>query len=521
MNLLQFSPAVLWSGLAAIAATLYLLQRLRVRFRQVDTVTTLFWRQAQQENRTRVLTHRFRHPWVYLFLLAIASLLWIAASGLRSDGEGDRDYLLVLDGSLAMTQADLWDQAVEELMADAAALPQAQREVWLAQEPALLLLQKGEHELLLQERLATCAAKQQPSNLQAILFRHAADPIRRDSTQARIYGVAQLSDEAAAALPADMELVYRSSLPNMSDNHGILAADWREAASGDWLRVDFAVTLLGDIGSIEPTLAGQPISQQGEVRNNEDGSTTILYADLAADGSELVIQIGATDGYAVDNHFRCTLPNRNAIPVHVAADVAEPIATLVDSDPGLSLSDATTAAVVIRSNASPTSSLPQLTFTTAASNHAFQVHSASHRSAEELLAEAVPALGVAQIDGLALAESLQQEVSIGASLEGGRQIQLWSVLLDPEHGFVRSQSFPQFLSRSLRWLAAQPMTESVSQPSALDPAVSWRFAQAQAAVDPADIDAEERSWPLWSILILLALALLLMEWAWFHQGRLP
>ena len=68
-----FVPAVVGVlGLAAIAGLLFALQRLRVRHRPVQVETALFWQQAVEESRARVLTQRFRHPWTYLLLLLIS-----------------------------------------------------------------------------------------------------------------------------------------------------------------------------------------------------------------------------------------------------------------------------------------------------------------------------------------------------------------------------------------------------------------------------------------------------------------
>ena len=72
-------------GVAALAVGLFALQRLRVRHRPVEVETTLFWQQALEESRARVLTQRFRHPWAYALVLAIALLLVR-----RGDGGGQR-----------------------------------------------------------------------------------------------------------------------------------------------------------------------------------------------------------------------------------------------------------------------------------------------------------------------------------------------------------------------------------------------------------------------------------------------
>ncbi len=530
------------AGVAALAIGLYLLQRLRVRFRQVDIVTTLFWRQAQEENRTRVLTQRFRHLWVYLFLLAIATMLWFAAGALDWQKEGQRDYLLVLDGSLAMTEADAWQVAVEEVHTDAAALPHHQRQVWLAQSPPLLLLQKGEHERLLQERLSSRTASRQRSELNSLLHRFSADPLRRNPTQVRVYGSARLSEESAALLPIDLELVYRSPWRHLAHNRGVLHAGWTETASGQWDRVDFSATIYGAPDPWQITLAGTPVEQTPTSIPNTDGSTTLCFRDLLANGAELALQLPGDDGLAADNSFTCTLPRRQSIGVHLASELPARIATLIDADPSLNRVEPGQAEVVIRTNLSPPSTLPQLVFTDADTSHAFQVQSASFADAEQLLAAAVPALGIHQIDGLALAESLDREVSLGAKAEGTTQIQLWQALLHPEHGFVHSQSFPQFLSQAVRWLGT-PITAHVNKngvglqataahrtssaqqtatlASALDANATLQLGHAPPLREAIDPLSEERGWPLWNWLILLAFALLLLEWAWFQQGRLP
>jgi hypothetical protein len=534
LNFGQFSPAVIWSGVAALAIGLYLLQRLRVRFRQVDIVTTLFWRQAQEENRTRVLTQRFRHLWVYLLLLAIASMMWFAAGALDWNKEGQRDYLLVLDGSLAMTEADVWQAAVDEVYADAAALPHHQREVWLAQTPPLMLLQKGEHERLLQERLAAHTASMQSSELSALLHRFSADPLRRKPSQVRIYGHARISENDSALLPVDLELVYRSPWRHLPNNRGIVHASWHETASGQWDRVDFSATVYGTTEPWQITVAGAPLTQPPTNIANADGTTTLWFRDLATQGETLLLQLPGDDGFSADNAYSCTLPQRQPIAVHVANDVAARIATVIEADPSLHRVEAGQAEVVIRTDLSPPSTLPQVVLTTADTAHAIQVQSASFASAEQLLAAAVPALGIHQIDGLALAESMDREVSLGATAEGTPQVQLWQALLNPEHGFVHSQSFPQFFSRTVRWLGmpaisqnqtsigqGRTTTSQANPATALDANATLRLSQLAPTAEVIDPLSEERGWPLWNWLILLVFGLLLVEWAWFQQGRLP
>ena len=72
-----FSIPALFAGIAAIAVGLWLLQRLRVRHREVEVLTTMFWKDALQETRARVFMRRFRHWRAWALLVLIASLLWV------------------------------------------------------------------------------------------------------------------------------------------------------------------------------------------------------------------------------------------------------------------------------------------------------------------------------------------------------------------------------------------------------------------------------------------------------------
>ena len=121
MNLTSIPWGAALAGWAAIAGGLYLLQRLRVQHREVEVPTTLFWREAVEETRARVLVRRFRHPWAYLLLLAIGSLLWFAAAGLRSEQSADQQWLLVVDGSAGMGHGDRFAESIALLQEEVAA----------------------------------------------------------------------------------------------------------------------------------------------------------------------------------------------------------------------------------------------------------------------------------------------------------------------------------------------------------------------------------------------------------------
>ncbi len=158
------------AGLATLAAILFALQRLRVRHRSVQVVTTLFWREATMESRARVFVQRFRHPWAYLLVLMIAGLLWTAVAGPERSAHEGRSYALLLDASASMQRVDAqgltrFDQALEALKDEAARLPRARTRVILCDAQPRALLLPGEELLLLRERLRGVRPTAAPSTV--------------------------------------------------------------------------------------------------------------------------------------------------------------------------------------------------------------------------------------------------------------------------------------------------------------------------------------------------------------------
>ena len=86
-------------GAGVLAGLLYLLQRLRTRFRPMRVPTTMFWQKAVEESQARVLVRRFRHPWAYALILLLSLALWFAFSGLQWTAREDgRRRIFVLNG---------------------------------------------------------------------------------------------------------------------------------------------------------------------------------------------------------------------------------------------------------------------------------------------------------------------------------------------------------------------------------------------------------------------------------------
>ncbi len=201
-----FVPAAIGVlGLAALAAALFALQRLRVRHQQVEVETTLFWRQAIEESRARVRTQRFRHPWSYALLLLISALLWLSFAGLKGEPADGRQHLVLVDGSAGMAHAGRFARAAEAAADYAAGLPADARTVVLCAARAETVLRPGEEALLLSRRLEAAAPAAAPSSIARTLLDHVRSRAPTATTVC-VVGDAQLLEAERVLLPSWVEL---------------------------------------------------------------------------------------------------------------------------------------------------------------------------------------------------------------------------------------------------------------------------------------------------------------------------
>ena len=564
MSLANFSWPVALLGLSALAVGLFLLHRLRVRHRDVEVPTTLFWREAVEDTRARVLVRRFRHPLTYLLLLGISSLLWLAAGGLRGAAADERDWLLVLDGSAGMAHGERFAEARELLLAEAAELPAARREVWWSGAQARLLLRRGEHARLLAERLDGLAPEAAPAQVEQRLLHHVAQRSAARALEVRVYGDAPLREGALDALPIDITVVRRMPEPlAQAANQGILTLGVAEAGSGAWDRVDVLVGVAGDPAGIAATLDGVPLTVAAETDLSVDGYPQLHFRDLPARGQVLELRLPA-DAFPLDDRARLVLPDRPPLRVAVSPSLAAVFAPLLDADPALLAVTADADVVVRRAGEALGSGLPALEFAPAKEgSHAILVRHDAFADPGQLLQAAYDGLGLAEIDALSLAQELQRPVTLGVETDAAPTVVVWDLLLDPASGFPATRSFPLLLARSLRWLSGAgsvPPYAEAGRPLAYGGG-AWRDA-AGARHDAAGggfvpvaagefrRDDGARLWvslhdapatlgtpslglaaapappapaglPAWNWLVLLAFALLLVEWLLFQGGRIP
>ena len=565
MNLTNLAPLPFWLGLGAIAAGLFALQRLRIRHREVEVPTLLFWQEAMEDAPARVLVERFRHPLAYLLVLALAGGMWLAfgAPGRSKPADGSR-YTLLIDASACMAAEGRLEAAVQAASELAADLPELQRSViWCGAEPHTVLL-PGEPAVLLGHRVQGLGAEAAPESLSRALRTHRASLSPEGGGLAIVLGDAALEDDAANPRELSAGGMLRWPLTGLEPgrNAGVVALGATPAESGDPAAVDVLVATRGT--GIAPVVELEGEALRVAAQTEAGGRKLYLFTDVPAAGGTVRASLaGAADSIALDDSASRVLPIRRALRVAVDpaldATLRGALDAVLAADRGVLVTEANPD-VVLRSSPAFASGLPALELVASESQvEPILIGHAAGLDSAAVAAELVPALGLDRFDAQALATALGAPLAVGARPADQRTLQLWSDLLDPAGAdLASSRAFPALVARGLRWLsdrqafpvelaAGRPLSAAWELSSAdgeallafgaapVPPvAASWIGANGGAqpvalladlaverAAEEPDVElASASSTPL-SLLILALLALLGLEWALVRTGRMP
>lgn len=563
------------AGLVAIAALLFVLQRLRVRHARITVPTTLFWRDAAREAPVRVLRERFRHWLAYLLILAICALLWIGFAAPEFEGgSGVRHHVLFLDGSAHNAGGDDFARAVAALEADVRTLPRSRREVIWGGAHNVTLLMAGEDRLLLAPRLAGLTPEASPTKLREQLRLASIPGAWPERVEFVVYGRAPITADALRKTRPGVRVSRGLEYAAPAANRGIVALGLADARSGRWDRVDALVR----VGASDATLPATGVREELFARLDDAPWATppdkvdggFVFRDLPAAGGLLTVALPPGDAIALDDAASVRLPRRAVLGVAAAPEVIGAVADAIAADPGLRLVAPAEAAVVVRlAGTEFGGALPALRFVpTDAQDAAFLITypttpEAGAGGAEKRLLNGLEALGLDQIDATGLATALGRPVGLAVAAGERPGVSVWGTLLDAGFNFTGERDFPLFLSRALRYLAgeqawprflaaATPVQDgaagwsSDTSPPALDAAGArfvpgqgsrlvregdWAVALLNDAVTRRDRGAAlgrfggaadgMTATAVATWLALLVIALLALEWVLFRRGLMP
>lgn len=450
MSFTNLSPLAFGLGLLGVAGVLFLLQRLRVRHRPHEVVTTLFWKQAVEEARARVLVRRFRHLPAYLLALLIAGLAWLGFADPEPEGAGDRDYVVLLDGSSAMAEGDRFARAIDAVEECAAGLPRKHRRVVLCSSAPGTMLQPGEHLRLLRTRLGRAVAAPCPPSVDAVC---AAWAFARPTT-VYICGEAVPTQATLDGLPDDVQ-VERVAIdaPARGVPTGIRALGFGRASSGSWEAVDVLCTIdSDDVPEVRFALDGKTIDATAKsIRSGRQ--THLELTDLPARGGLLeATLVGAPPAY--HGRAQLQLPDHRPIRVSVAPSVAATFASVLGADPAISLVTEQPDVSIRRSeDPAPGSAVPEIVLVPQQTqSESFLIQHPAGEDSHSVLRSSLTKLRLTEIDATSMAETSGTAISLGAAPASSRGIRIWDALLGEEFHFVDSRAFPVFVAQSVRWL---------------------------------------------------------------------
>lgn len=562
-----FPSWLAFGGAVALAAGLFVLQRLRVRPRVVALPSAVLWRLAASQARPRALGGRFHDLPAYLLSLAVLLALWFAAAGLSfMPAPASGRHVFYLDNSVLLTPADRLTQARQALLDDVERVPAALREVVLGEAVGVRLLAPGEPIGLLKARLRTVGAQVRPSTFMTWadhgLVRAGPEP-----TTVHYYGAWPAAEMLAVRRRDDLNLFWGYVAPPVAHNRGLVSLGVQPARSGQWGRVDLLVgTVASDGAAPDPsalsfTLDGQPFSADAA---QPLGAGTWALRDVPADGRTLRVALREGDEFAADDAASLVLPLMQRVAVSVGPDVPAAVTELVRRDPSLQLVDEARAQVVVSGAASPIKS----------SKPTLRLVAAKEQSSAFLITVPGPVdpdvevnaagLGLAGLDAGALADRLNRGIGIELLQGPHREVAVWRELFSDGSGFTRMAAMPIFVSRSLRWLAAPAPWASYARAgqraslglsddalsvgavseadaflaqagtttlagrpvavSLLDVGQSLAVAQSVPGhvSRPTDGTGPALSWTQWTteMLLVLSIMLLLLEWRMYQRGRM-
>lgn len=552
MTLLNVSIVVWLLGALGLAAALFLLQRLRVRYRRHTVITTLFWNEALEEARARVLVRRFRHLPAYLLILLIATLMWLGFANPRFDAAEKTQHVVLLDGSAAMAEGSRFTDAVQTVKVALDDLPIDQRRVVLCGARPYPVLQPGEHARLLDERLRDFQPEACSANVEAVVRSLPQPREAHAKLRVLVAGQATISRTLQEELGDGVQL-QRIGAWSTKLAPTILSLGSAHAASGQWDRVDVLCEVAGDVAGIKAELGRAAIDEvQRSVTN---ARTRFLLRDLPANGETLRVEVPGTTVTAA-----MRLPLRKRVRVRVDASVAPSVTAALRADPAVTLVPDNPDVQV---GGKPSTDTPALLFVPMAqSQEAIFLHYRGELTANEVLGKTFDKLGLSQVDAMETAQRSGLTISIGAMPDTHRKVVVWQELLTPQFNFVETRSFPLFIARSVRWLAkakTEPAFVATGEPvqerdgvhvdtrnRRLDPvgasfrpprAGEYRNEDGQRVVaavlnpftttdgkDPLPTESSTDTSGSFDVTLWLAallLALLLLEWFLFRTGRMP
>lgn len=457
MNFLNFGTGALLAGIAALAAGLYFLQRLRVRHREVVVPTMLFWQKALEESRARILVRRFRHPWAYAFLAIMAAGLWILVGDPRRDTSNDLRRIYVVDASAESAGGGRFARGLE-ILEEQIGSSEGAEVILVGARPKTVLL-ADESPRILFDKKSSLAPEAAPSKIDATVHEILKASSGRELSLTVIAprGLAEFVKKSAPANATIVELpTERTS--DAENPFGITALGVAEAASGDWTKVDVFCEVKGAAlpAAFSATIEGASIATAPRVSRTGD-RINVLWTDVAAGGGRFRVS-GPRDDFGFDDDASIVLPVRERLRVSLASGIDALVRPVLEADTAVEIVTADADLDIVDGTLAAEPARPTLAFLPSRPGDVdFLIESADDQNALARVFRGIDRETIARLPTDA-AVGLPQAIRADAKLKsaGPRTIRVARDLLGDGTTFLKVDAWPVFIAQSVRWLAGTP-----------------------------------------------------------------
>ncbi len=506
MSLFGLSMTTWLAGLGALAAVLGLLHLLRIRLRQVEVETLLFFRMAGPLHKPRTLGGKPQRWLSYLLSLLLLVCLWTSfGDPVQDDNSPSRVVLLDQSGTglvaMANEQESLWHGRLAKAQELAAAL--GPRGAVLAYGNSVsTLLQSGEPTEVLAWRAKDLQAQGMGSSFPAAMQQ--ARSLLTAGDEILVLGGPEF-------MPEEIDGIKVQRIAQPAVEHARVV----NLRLQEWPWRSLSVEVHGEAAKV--SLAGEVVAKlekpvEAKLR---DGLASMSLYRLPAEACTVQLALHGADG--ILETLPLNLPAREPVPLLRPDSLPMAVQTALDGDPAFEKAEANKNRLQLAWDKPLDPSLPALLLQEGVDPQPRQALRTQHcplsLSLQDMRRAAAPALlpiageTVWVEDSLSGAPlvALQQENVDGQAVARLRVV-TW--LLDE----AAHRDVPRLLLGGLHHLAALPLQAELDVNLPVPPA---------PATQPAQLASLAGAGHWWPALLLLALLFFGLDLWLYHRGRLP
>ena len=544
MSFVNFPFWLVVTGILSLVALLYALQHLKAQPVILRVASVQLWQEALQHASANKFWQRFRHWLGFLLAVLIALLLWLAISGIRFSDSTKPLHIFYLDTSVAMQAGDNMAEAKAELVAKLPSSSSANRELWIGDAVPARILSADSSNAVLAASLNTIQAS---SHLSAFTDWLERVPTLYAGKSVVVHYFGSAINDLAA--PNGIAL-QKDFIPEpVSVNAGITAIGQQRfmVKNEQVSRVTFTLLSTSDQpfqpNDVSVSINDRPVDVSRIVAL-PDNQFAISDIPLTEQPQRVTVAVNNTDDFAADNAATLILPAKSQIFVALQRGLPDWVTHFVDANPQLTVDPerASVSICINRDDTCPASGTTlfaddtsnKVTFYTPVSAEQSRLQKIWRANYGDAPADNMPSVQVLNAEKKSVSMPLTHLGNLIANQQAEPLLLLsmtinWLIDLPVVPAYLAVGELPPMPEGEglAGDIAIKPFPLTATQTGAngtiaiaslQSPAVSLQAVTADESSDTgeSDIDAD---FPWLTIIILIALGLLVVEWLLIQRGH--